>query len=73
MSPSCNWTKPNSNKGGCILYTECTQVHYNKTVCVSIYIYIYIYSHSYKEFLDYNPQQRGAREHKKENQDKENK
>jgi hypothetical protein len=39
MSPSCNWTKPSCNKGGCILYTECTQVHYSKT----IYIYIYIY------------------------------
>jgi hypothetical protein len=41
MSPSCNWTRLSCNKGGCILYTECTQVHYSKTV----YIYIvYLYS-----------------------------
>jgi hypothetical protein len=33
MSPSCNWISPSCNKGGCILYTECTQVHYSKTEC----------------------------------------
>jgi hypothetical protein len=43
MSPSCNWTKPSCSKGGCILYTECTQVHYSKTVYIYIHIYIYIY------------------------------
>jgi hypothetical protein len=36
MSPSCNWTKPSCNKGGCILYTECTQVHYSKTRVVRV-------------------------------------
>jgi hypothetical protein len=40
MSPSCNWTRPSCNKGGYILYTECTQVHYSKTV----YIYSQCYS-----------------------------
>jgi hypothetical protein len=32
MTPSCNWTRPSCNKGECILYTECTQVHCSKTV-----------------------------------------
>jgi hypothetical protein len=34
MSSSCNWTRPSCNKGGCILYRECIQVHCSKTVYI---------------------------------------